>query len=370
MPKINKTAVCIDARLFGIAHTGIGRYTQNLILNLPARSRGKVSLIVTPENFGNPALAEFKRYSARYHPYSPLAQLEMLWLWWQIRPGLFHATHSSIPVLWPGKMVVTFHDLIKHISRGKDTTTKSSGFYWIKYAAYLLIDRIAIRRAVKIIVPSRYWKERLMEKYGLGEGKIAVTYEGAGIDVKPAEPPPDFGIKKPFAVYTGNLYPHKNVGVLLRAVKILRGRINLAIVCARSVFTQKAEDLVRELGVSASVKFMGRLSDADLGSLYQQAAVFVFPSLIEGFGLPGLEAMAWGLPVVAAKASCLPEIYQDAAMYFNGVDPGDLAGKITRVSSDSALRRDLIAKGLKQVKKYSWALMAKQTWKIYQNALL
>ncbi len=167
-------------------------------------------------------------------------------------------------------------------------------------------------------------------------------------------------LKKPFVVYTGNLYPHKNVPVLIAAVEKLK--LNLAIVCARSVFENR-------LPKSQYVHFLGRLSDADLIALYKQASVFVFPSLIEGFGLPGLEAMAAGLPVVAARASCLPEIYGDAAMFFDPHDSEDLAIKITQVLNDKKLARDLKTKGLAQVKKYSWVKMASQTWQIYQNEL-
>lgn len=361
--------IIIDARLWGIAHTGIGRYTENLIDNLPCDPHISVCLIVSPDNFGQPKLSKFRRFVAKYHPYSPLAQFEMFGLWWKIKPDLLHVTHSSIPVFWPGKMVVTFHDLIKHISRGKSTTTHNPGLYWIKYLGYLLIDKIALWRAVQIIVPSQYWKNELMHKFQLPGQKIVVTYEGVDQRIKPHPRGRDFGITQPFVVYTGNLYPHKNIEVVLQAVKLLKGQIKLAIVCARSVFTNRAEELVKSFNVSESVNFLGRLSDTDLSALYSQASAFVFPSLIEGFGLPGLEAMAVGLPVIAARASCLPEVYDNAALFFDPMSPQDLASKIQLLLSEEPLRQKLIAKGQQQVAKYSWAKMAKQTWAIYQNCL-
>lgn len=167
-------------------------------------------------------------------------------------------------------------------------------------------------------------------------------------------------MKKPFVVYTGNLYPHKNVPILIEACERLK--INLAIVCARDVFAKRLPN-------SEYVHFLGRLTDKELVGLYRQAVVFVFPSLIEGFGLPGLEAMAVGLPVIAAQASCLPEIYEDAALYFDPSDSNDLVEKMKLVIDDKKLRRDLIVKGKRQVSKYSWAKMANETWQIYLQKL-
>lgn len=164
--------------------------------------------------------------------------------------------------------------------------------------------------------------------------------------------------KRPFVVYTGNLYPHKNVGVLIAAVEKLK--INLVIVCARSVF-------VNRLPKSEYVHYLGRLADSELIKVYKLASVFVFPSLIEGFGLPGLEAMAVGLPVISARTSCLPEIYGEAAMFFDPYSSDDLARKISQILNDKKIAQEFKKKGLAQVKKYSWTKMAEETWRIYQE---
>ncbi len=161
-------------------------------------------------------------------------------------------------------------------------------------------------------------------------------------------------------VYTGNLYPHKNIGVLINAVEKLQ--INLKIICARNVFESR-------LPKSKYVEYLGRLTDQEMIEVYKKSQAFVFPSLIEGFGLPGLEAMAIGLPVIAARASCLPEIYGDAALYFDPYDVNDLVSKIKLIINDQKLCQMLIAKGQLQVKKYSWAKMAKETWEIYQKIM-
>lgn len=167
-------------------------------------------------------------------------------------------------------------------------------------------------------------------------------------------------MKNKYLVYTGNLYPHKNIPILIAACEKLK--VNLKIICARSIFESR-------LPKSKYVEYLGRLTDEEMKKVYKDASAFVFPSLIEGFGLPGLEAMAVGLPVIAANASCLSEIYGDAALYFDPYSIDDLTAKIKFVLSDENLRKDLVKKGLAQVKKYSWVKMAKQTWEIYQSAL-
>lgn len=165
---------------------------------------------------------------------------------------------------------------------------------------------------------------------------------------------------KDYLLYVGNLYPHKNVAVAILAAEKLK--MTLKIVCARNIFATR-------LPKSDYVDYLGQVTDAELAKLYAGAACFVFPSKIEGFGLPGLEAMAAGCPVVAANASCLPEIYGEAARYFDPDNINDLVDKINQVLSDKKLANDLKKKGLAQVKKYSWAKMASQTWQIYQNEL-
>ena len=278
--------ICVDARMWGIKHTGIGRYVENLIDNLP----GDVTLIVPPDLKNEPKLAKFTKHYAYFHPYSLLAQFEMLWILSFIRPDLLHVPHFTIPVLWPGKMVVTIHDLIKHLSKGRDTTTRHPLLYWPKYLGYLAIVWLAVHRASRIIVPVKYWKDILIRKYRLNPDKIAVTYEGVTpIYFQKPSSPIEIGSPTPFVIYTGNLYPHKNIPVLLSAIKLLKGKVSLVISCARSVFTSRAEDLIAKENLQKFVKFLGRASDADLLSLYQKSLAFVTPSLIEGFGLLPLE---------------------------------------------------------------------------------
>lgn len=352
--------ICIDARFWGIKDTGIGRYTENLIDNLPLNKNTRLVLLVSSQTAKESKLAKYEKHIIHNHPYTLWSLIETHIALFRINPNLFHATNLSVPVFWPGKIIVTIHDLIKHYSRGQANTTHHPAIYWLKYLEYLILVNLAIRRASHIIVPAKYWEEILMQKYHLHPEKISVTYEGTsktflGDSLKET---PFKSVPKPFVAYTGNLYPHKNVGILIKAAEKLK--VNVAIVCARSVFESR-------LPKSSYAYYLGRLSDQELVKLYHDALAFVFPSLIEGFGLPGLEAMATGLPVIAARASCLPEIYGDAALYFNPQDVNDLVAKIKFLLSDEKLRSLLIAKGKSQAQKYSWRKMSAQTWQIYQQ---
>jgi len=151
--------------------------------------------------------------------------------------------------------------------------------------------------------------------------------------------------KKPYVLYVGNDYPHKNLKRLKLAFEKLRG-----------------DGLDYELVLIT--KFV---SEEELDNLYKNASLFVFPSLSEGFGLPPLEAMARGVPVVSSNATCLPEILGDAAVYFNPLDVDDMAEKIKKTLSNDGVKKALIRKGLEQIKKYSWEKMAEETLELYSK---
>lgn len=369
--------ICIDARLWGVRHTGIGRYTEELINRLTAEPKIRIILIVPSELRKEPKLKRFEKYYLDDHPYSLLGQFRILKILGKIKPDLLHVPHFTIPIFWRGRMIVTIHDLIKHYSVGPDASTHSPIVYWFKYFGYLLVVWLAVKRANHIIVPANYWKNILIEKYKLNPVKISVTYEGVSksfsgeqLNSLPAGKAGLTGkqlVSKPYLIYVGNLYPHKNIPVLLRAIKLLDGKVSLIIVCARDVFRQRLEIEIEKEEISKFVEFLGYVSDSELAKLYKNALAFVTPSLIEGFGLPGLEAMAAGTPVIAARASCLPEIYDESALFFNPFDPKDLKDKIESVIYSEKKREKYIKKGLEQVKKYSWPQMATQTFEIYKK---
>jgi len=173
-------------------------------------------------------------------------------------------------------------------------------------------------------------------------------------------------------LYVGNAFPHKNLERLIQAFKIVlnqKPNLNLVLVGEIDYFYQRLQKMVKKMGLEDKVIFTGRISPQELTNQYKNSLAYVFPSLTEGFGLPGLEAMAENLPVVCSKANPLPEIYGPAALYFDPENIQEIAKTILKIVSDENLRQDLKTKGKIQVEKYSWQKCAQQTLKVYQDVL-
>jgi glycosyltransferase involved in cell wall biosynthesis len=371
--------IAIDARLYGLENAGIGRYVMNLINQIEKLDKENEYFILLRKKYFNQLEFKnknFKKILVDYPHYSLKEQIFLPLQLIKIKPDLVHFPHFNVPILWWGKYVVTIHDLIKHLSRGVQTTTRQPIFYWFKYLNYKILVWLAVKGATKIITPSNYWKEELIKRYHLPREKVIVTYEGVdkkfsifNFQFSKRKILEKYKIKTPFIIYTGSLYPHKNVKVLIRAVKKLNKKIRLylVIVCARNIFYERFLKKVEKLGAKNFVNFVGFVPDEELVVIYQQAEAFVFPSLIEGFGLPGLEAMACGLPVLASDIPVFREIYKDAVIYFDPFCSDDLAEKIKKIMKNKKLKEELKLKAKKLISFYSWEKMARKTIKIYRD---
>lgn len=180
-------------------------------------------------------------------------------------------------------------------------------------------------------------------------------------------------IKGSYLLYVGNAFPHKNLKRLIKAFEVLSSShpaLKLVLVGKIDDFYKSFQLLCQELGIEKSVIFTGRVSDEELKRLYQNALIYVFPSLCEGFGLPGLEAMSNGLPVVSSDSSCLPEIYGDAALYFNPNNTEEMVKAMSELIHNQDLRDSLIKRGYNRIKKFSWQKCAQETLEIYNSVLL
>lgn len=363
--------IVIDARLYGPKHTGLGRYTKNLLIalaDLPDFSKYKFTLLVYPEllaeikaDLGN----NFEFFATTIRHYSLAEQLLLPFILASLRPDLTHFTHIDKPILYTAKSVVTVHDLIKLFSKGKQTTTKFILLYWFRYFAYLLMTRIILMTS-HIIVPSNFWRNYIMTKYRIHPQKIITTYEAVD---------PNFSKVSTlklevgnYLLYTGNLYPHKNIIVIFQALQKLPN-LKLKIICKPSIFQDRAIELTKKLNISSQVEFLGFVPDIKFKKIYSQAIALVHPALLEGFSLTGLEAMTLNCPVIAAKASCLPEIYGESVLYFDPYDPDDLVRQILFLQNKSQLRQQLISKGHQQVNKYSWIKTARETLDYYAKII-
>jgi glycosyltransferase involved in cell wall biosynthesis len=180
-----------------------------------------------------------------------------------------------------------------------------------------------------------------------------------------------FQLTSPFILYTGNIKPHKNLDRLIEAYAALRRRgiedYKLLIIGDEVSKYPNLRRLVHRFQLHQHVRFLGFVSDATLAALYRLATVFVFPSLYEGFGLPPLEAMAAGAPVITSNVSSLPEVVGDAALLIDPLDANSIADAMARVLSDPALRADLIRRGLARAQVFSWARAAARVHEVYRE---
>ena len=355
----------IDARFWGPSHTGLGRYTKSLVNALESLKvpNFKCYLLVNKK-----VKSGFKQIKVKARPYSVKEQIEIPKVLNQLQPDLVHFLHFNVPLLVKQPFMVTIHDLIKHHSTGKATTTKSSLIYPIKRLAYFLSVNKAVKQAQKVLTPSDWVKNDILKHYSVKANKIQVTPEAADQIYFNAQPNPTRPLKSPYLIYVGNAYPHKNLIQLIKAVQ--NTKFKLIIVTGRDVFYRRLRQLIRQLKAQKSVKIKGFTSDKFLKNLYFHSVGFITTSLFEGFGLPGLEAMASKTLVLASKRASMPEVYKKHAFYFNPNILEDIISQILCVSSlSSEKRQQLIQSGFKHALTFSWNKTAKTTLRVYEDCL-
>ena len=376
----------IDARFFGLKHAGLGRYTQNLVLELEKIDRvNQYWILFQKENLQqySPVAPNFQKVALSGHPYSALSQFVDWKVIRDLKLDLIHFTHFSHPVFYRGRFVVTIHDLIKNQFYGKGASTRSFMGYRLKHVGYKFVMNQAIERSTKIITPTNFVKDQILENYPVDATKIVPIYEGADGRFKKAAYDSDerkkiwekYEIAEPFLIYVGNVYPYKNVDKLLEAMKWIATnqldpeiqKLMLYIACSRSVFYDRIEQKIKREGLVGKVRMLGFVPDEELPYLYSGALSYITASLSEGFGITGIEAMACGAPVLSSNRSCLPEVYGKAALYFDPENMSEISQRILEVVRSSGLRKELKAKGEKQIKKYSWEKMARETLQVYNS---
>lgn len=370
----------IDARLYGLEHAGIGRYVLHLIEELQRLDQNNdYVLFLRQDDYAGINLPpHWTKILAEVRHYTLAEQFVLPRLIQAARVDLMHFPHFNVPLFYHQPFIVTIHDLLWHEIKGLHVTTLNPLIYFLKYGGYRLIVSHALRQSRHILVPSQWVRQKLIDQFGLLGSKITVTYEGIAatfsqtVDSQSAQSLiKRLKINPPFVVYTGSAYPHKNLRLLFTALNLLnqhRHRLNLALVSARSIFLDELKAYVHRLHLDQQVFFLGYLSDQELRLLYDQAVALVHPSLSEGFGLTGLEAMAANLPVLASRAGSLPEIYQQAAVYFNPRDASDLAAKLRQLLNDAGLVANLRAQGQKLAQTYSWTDTAQKTLAAYESS--
>lgn len=377
--------ILIDARLYGLEHAGIGRYVNNLVANLPlVDKKNKYTLILRDKYYKSKDIPiSYNRIRGDFQHYSLKEQIFLPKIIKSEKNDLVHFPHFNVPLKINSPFVVTIHDMLMHRQKGFDATTLNPVLYTLKRLGYYRVFKKAIIKSSKIIVPSNVVKDELLNAYDIENNKIIVTYEGLDQNIHRQKAPiasatlKKFNVKKPYFIYAGSAYPHKNLYRAIEATSQLNksmqadgAQVYLVLITSKTVFTNRLKSIVNELGAKNWVNILGFVDDSELSALYQESVGFLYPSLSEGFGLPGLEALSVGTMALVSDIPIFKEIYKDAAYYFNPFDYTSIQkamGDVLKLKKENRKKYDKNAS--KVLKKYSWKKMAKETTKIYETAI-
>ena len=364
----------IDARN---DQAGIGRYTFSLIRELAKIDReNEYVVFLSPARFADHAAPgpNFRAVEADIPWFSVREQLLLPRLLARERLDLMHYPHPSVPFPSRTPFVVTIHDLnyldraaIFGASDGRNRAWRAA------LLAGYRVELVKARRARRLIAVSEHTRDTVVRALRVDPARVAVTYEAADA---PGTVEPDTSVLErhrldsPFFLYVGAAYPYKNLACLIEAFARIDGDHKLVLAGDHEHFGPALRESAADAGLAGRVVFPGRISDAELGALYGGALAYVFVSFSEGFGLPGLEAMRAGVPVVAASAGSLPEIYGDAARYCDPFDTDSIANALAQVAADEQLRGRLVTLGRQRAAEFSWQRTAEQTLVVYHEALL
>lgn len=360
--------IAIDARIIS---SSTGRYVERLIHYLgKIDSKNRYSILVRHKDlkFYQPSNPNFKIVEADFADYSLAEQTKFCVLLNQLKPDLVHFTMPQQPILYRGKTITTIHDLTL-------LKTYNSDKNWLIFKFKQMVGRLVFKKVCSssqtILTPTNFTKQEVENFSKKAKSKTVVTYEAADPlpkNIKPQKYDLPFS---DYILYVGQQSDYKNIKRLGQAhQKLLKKypKLGLVLVGKINKAAQTNKDFFEKNNYQ-NIIFTDFIPDQQRDWLYQNSRAYIFPSLMEGFGLPGLEAMLYKTPVVSSDQTCLPEVYQNAAHYFNPFDINDMAQKIDEVLFDSALQKSLIKNSQILLQKYSWQKMAKQTWNEYQKIL-
>ena len=366
--------IAIDARK--LRDYGIGTYIRNLVRNLARIDRTTdYVLIVQPSDVEIAgALGDnFRTVPDWSGNYSIREQLSIPLDLRREKVDLFHAPHYVLPPLTPCRSVVTIHDCI-HL-RFPQYLPNRLAYVYARSSLW-----IATHRASRVLTVSETSKRDILRYFHVPESRIDVIYNAiderlgqAPSATELAEVRERYQLNDPFVLYTGNIKPHKNLERLIEAFHALRlgglDQVKLLIIGDEISKYPALRRAVHRYKLHKHVRFFGFVPDKTLASLYRLASVFVFPSLYEGFGLPPLEAMAAGTPVITSNVSSLPEVVGNAAILIDPYEPDSIAEAMRRVLTDAPLREELREKGLARVKEFSWERSVQRVRQIYTEVI-
>jgi len=356
-------------------NTGVSTYLYNLIDELAKIDSQNEYFIFVNNTFKHFVHKKnFHFIQSRINTVNP--QIRVFWeqlilpiLLLRYKIDLFHSGMNILPLFCPVKAIVTMHDLVP--IKSQETRDSKRNLY------HNLLTKISVKRAKKIIAVSESVKEGMIKYFKIPPKQISVIYEAASDLFNPLNRKTvDVFLKKrkidfPFIFFVGTIEPRKNVTRIIEAYAKLKKehkiREKFIIAGSKGWRSDEVFDSIEKFNLQGDVSFIGPVDHSEVKFYYNGAEAFVFPSLHEGFGLPVLEAMAYGCPVITSNVSSLPEVAGDAAIRVNPNDVNELASAMKSVLTNDKLRKQMIEKGLIQAKRFSWQKAALETLGVYKE---
>lgn len=366
----------IDARLYGpkIGGGGLGRYVAELITNLQKiNTQHEYVIFLKKENFADCKITNhrFHKVIADVHWYTLAEQWKMPKIIKQAKVDLMHYPHWNVPIFAQTPFIVTIHDLIlledRHSARASSRSRLVHGF---KHAAFRTVLEHAINKSKKIVTISNYSKASIMRHFRIGKQKIEVVYNGfRKIEAEKDISLRQLGVYEPYFLYVGNAYPHKNLNTLIHAFAQFTNidkYTQLVIAGRRDIFSKALEKEAKMAGIDMNrLRFIDLPSDDEIAKLYERTNLFIFPSKLEGFGLPPLEALAHGAPTAVAHSSSLPEVVGNLGKYFEIHDIETMVEYMEKAVKNKEEMMPDHQKVADHLEKFSWLNNAKKMEQLY-----
>lgn len=364
----------IDARK--IRDFGIGTYIRNLVRGLALLDRENKYLLLVGPN-GPEALAglpdNFQLVREGSKVYSVRELFALSWRLWRMDLDLYHATHYVLPLVVPCKSVVTIHDII-HLLYPEFLPSRLAFFY-----AQRMI-RSTLSRTDRVVAVSQNTRSDLLRFFDADGRNIEVVYNGVDAVFHQRLSPEDLarwhrqlGIAQPYLLFVGNPKPHKNLDNVIQAYAKAQAihpfEADLVCVGGSPEADLRTRQRAEAAGVANRIRLLGQVADEALPAIYQGATLFLYPTLYEGFGLPVVEAMASGVPVITSNTSALREIGEGSAQLVNPLDVEALARAIAQCTADEHHRASLAELGRRRAREFSWERTARRTLAVYRSVL-
>ena len=361
--------IAIDAR---IINTSTGRYVERLLTNLEkidSKNTYSVLVLAKDRHYWKPSKANFHVVVADFPNYSLAEQIGFYFLLRRLKPDLVHFCMPQQPLLYRNKRVTTVHDLTLVRFENIDGNPL---IYKLRKLVFTGLLKNVIKGNEAILTPTEYVRQDILNFTSQAYApKVHKTLEAWDAVADRLEPIKSLKGKK-FVFFVGNAFPYKNITAIVDAFAELYEKepdLHLALAGKKDFFYEQIEKYAREKGVMDRVYILGFISEGEKRWMFRNGVAYIIASFSEGFHIPGLEAMAENCPVLSSNATCLPEVYEKAALYFDPHDAGELARLIGMMLHDKKARQKLVEAGQKRLGDFSWERMAKQTHDIYMQSL-